>query len=80
MAKVEKIVAYFEAPGLENAEDVIRAVGKRVEEGDIKTVIVASTSGATGLKFAKALKGIAEAIAVSHETMDSENKREIVRP
>lgn len=78
MAKVEKIITYFETPGSENTEDVIRAVGKRVKEGDVKTVIVASTSGATGLKFAKALKGIAEVITVSHETMDSENKREIV--
>ncbi len=79
MAKIEKIVAYFETHGIENTEDVIQAVGKRVKEGDIKTVIVASTSGATGLKFAKALKGIAEVIAISHENMDSENKREIVR-
>ena len=32
MAKVEKIVAYFEAPSLENTEDVIRAVGKRLRK------------------------------------------------
>jgi len=79
MVKVEKKVTYFRDYGLENTEDVIQAVVKRVKEGDIKTVVVASTSGATGVKFAKALEGVAEVIAVSHETMNTENKREIVR-
>jgi len=79
MEKVEKMVTYFKEPGPENTEGVIRAVVERVKEGDIKTVIVASTSGATGVRFVRAFKGIAEVIAVSYEAMDSENKREIVR-
>jgi len=79
MEKVEKTVTYFKEPGPENTENVIQAVIERVKEGDIKTVIVASTSGATGVRFARAFKGTAEVIAVSYEAMDSENKREIVR-
>ena len=79
MEKFEKMVTYFNEPGLKNTEDVIQAVLERVKEGDIKTVIVASTSGATGVRFARAFKGIAEVIAVSYEAMNSENKWEIVR-
>lgn len=79
MAKIERVVTYFRDHGPENTEDVIQAVIRRVKEGDLKTVIVASTSGATGVRFAEALKGIAEVIAVSYEAMNPKNKREIVR-
>lgn len=79
MVKFEKVSTYFKEPGPENTDEVIKAVAKRLEEGDINTVIVASTSGRTGLKFAEALKGKAKVIVVSHEMMGEEFKEKIVK-
>lgn len=71
------VVKYFAEPGPENTDEVIDAVVKRVEMGGISKVVVASTSGRTGVKFAKALRNKAQVIAVSHEKMDPELKEEI---
>lgn len=79
MVKLEKASIYFTEPGPENTDEVIKAVAKRVEEGDIKTVVVASTSGRTGLKFAEALKNKAKVIAVSYEKMEPELKEKIAK-
>lgn len=66
MAKVVKReVYYFEEPGKQNTEHVLEAVAKRVAEGGISKVVVASTSGETALAFARALPGKAEIICVS---------------
>lgn len=75
---VKRLVVYFEEPGPQNTGDVIEAVARRVEEGGIDTVVVASTSGRTGVKFAEALKGKAKVVAVSHEMMEPQLKRRIV--
>jgi len=42
-------------------------------------VVVASTSGRTGLKFAETLKGKAKLIAISHEEMEPKLKEDIIR-
>lgn len=52
---VKKSITYFEKPGAENTDEVINLVHERLKEGDIKSIVVASTSGNTGLKFAKHL-------------------------
>ncbi|NJD54257.1 MAG: hypothetical protein FIB07_15510 [Candidatus Methanoperedens sp.] len=52
---VKKSITYFEKAGAENTDEVINLVQDRLKEGDIKSVVVASTSGRTGLKFAKRL-------------------------
>jgi len=77
MEKVERTTVYFRKTGESNTEHVIRAVRSRLEEGDLKAVIVASTSGATGLKFAESLKGKAQILAVSHEKMEPSLKKKI---
>lgn len=51
-----RIVHFFETPGKKNTPKVIEAVAKRAKEGDIKAVVVASTSGRTAIKVAEALK------------------------
>jgi hypothetical protein len=79
LAKIEKTAVYFVEPGPENTDDVVKAVIKRVEQGDIKTVIVASTSGGTGVRFADALKGKANVIAVSHQKMNPKLKEEVAK-
>ena len=77
MVKVEKTSVYFVKPGTENTDEVIKAVAERLKEGDVKTVVVASTSGQTGVKFAEALKDKAKVIAVSHENMNPKLKEKI---
>ena len=50
---IKKEIAYFERSGIENTDYVIEIVHQRLQQGDIKSAVVASSSGATGLKFAK---------------------------
>lgn len=78
MSLVKEII-YFKEPGPENTNAVLDRVLRRVKEGDIKTVVVASTSGETGVKFAKALKGLCGLVVVSHEEMNREFKEEILK-
>ncbi len=53
-----KEIFYFDTPGAKNTDLVIEAAKKRLQELDIKHVVVASTSGATALKVWEALKDI----------------------
>jgi hypothetical protein len=48
---------YFGEAGKQNTDAVARAVLERLEEGDIQTVVMASTTGYTALRFADALQG-----------------------
>lgn len=62
---VKKTITYFEKSGVENTDEVLNFVLERLREGDIKNVVVASTSGATGVKFAKALGKKTNLVVVS---------------
>lgn len=75
----KSIMTYFAEPGSGNTDKLIEAVRERVKEGDVNTVVVTSTSGLTGAKFARALKGKAQVIAISYGTMDSKYKEEITK-
>ncbi len=64
---MERKVLYFDAPGKENTQSCLDIVKYEVEENDYKNVIVASTTGKTGLMFAEALKGTgANVVVVTH--------------
>lgn len=66
MGKMSKRqVYYFDEPGEENTPWVIEAVSQRLEDGEVKKVIVASTSGETAVEFAHSLKARAELTCVS---------------
>jgi hypothetical protein len=52
----KRLVNFFENPGEENTDVVFEAVAKRIEEGDIETVVVASISGKTAIKLAEYMK------------------------
>ncbi len=65
MKGLSKSVVYFNNPGIENTEDVIEIVYNRLKEGDIKNVVVASSSGETGLKFAKRMAKETNLVVVS---------------
>jgi len=52
----EKKIIYFERPGSENTTACLEVVKNALKENEYKHVVVASTTGATGLLFSKALK------------------------
>lgn len=54
-----------------NTEKVLETVKTRIEEDNVKPVVVASTSGETGVTFLKKLKLIADFIVVSHKEKES---------
>jgi len=56
---------YFENPGGENTEEVLRIAKQRAEELGIKTILVASTRGDTAVRAVDALKGL-RVIVVTH--------------
>ncbi len=62
---MELKTTYFENPGRENTEEVLRIVKQRAEELGIKTIVVASTVGDTAVKATEVLSGF-KIIAVSH--------------
>ncbi len=64
---MELKTTYFENPGKENTEEVLRIVKQRAEELGIKTIVLASTGGATAVKATEVLGGF-KIIAVSHLT------------
>lgn len=76
---MDKVSVYFAEPGPENTDEVLKAVARRVGEGDIKTVVVASTSGRTGVKFVDAFKGKAEVTTISHMKMNPELKEGTIK-
>lgn len=53
---MEKSITYFDKPGKENTDTVIEIVRNRVRALDIKEVVVASTTGKTGVAIAEALQ------------------------
>lgn len=62
---VEKRTVYFERSGAENTDQVIDVVYRRLQEGDIKSVVVASSKGKTGLKFAQKMAKDTNLVVVS---------------
>ncbi len=57
MADITRSCIYFAHPGRKNSGQVVEAVLRRLEEGDLKAVVVASTTGYTAGLFADALAG-----------------------
>jgi len=81
---VEKRITYFEVPGSQNTDTVLQLAKKRAEELGIRDIVVASTSGETGLRAAQVFQGLkSNLIAVTFSgafaeegTVLSEEKRE----
>lgn len=57
MSLVEKKTVYFEKPGKQNTETLLKHVKEYAEKEKIEDIVVASTTGETGAKAAKILKG-----------------------
>ena len=72
MKGASRSIFYFDRPGVENTEDIVEVVHNRLNEGDIKSVVVASSSGKTGLKFARKMAGETNLVIVSSHVGFSE--------
>ena len=57
MANVVYDTVYFENPGPENTDETLRLAKARAETLGIKSIIVASTTGSTGVKASEVFKG-----------------------
>ncbi|MBM3291743.1 hypothetical protein FJY84_03600 [Candidatus Bathyarchaeota archaeon] len=65
---VQKSITYFEEGGPENTDETISVSIKALNELNIKKIVVASTSGDSGVKVAEALKGSdVKVIVVGHQ-------------
>ncbi len=68
---------YFENPGPENTDETLKVVTEWADRLDIKTVLVASASGQTGIAALQQLKNHT-VIIVTHATgFKSENQQEL---
>lgn len=79
-------VAYFDVPGPDNTDDILRLTKERAVELNIKDVVVASTSGETGVRASEVFRGF-NLVVVSHCTgwaepgtqqMEEGNRKKIV--
>ncbi|MFC1920934.1 pyruvate kinase alpha/beta domain-containing protein [Chloroflexota bacterium] len=64
---MELSTVYFDKPGAENTDEVLRIAKKRADELGIKTVVVATTAGNTAAKAVDVFEGM-KVIVVSHYT------------
>ena len=62
---MEKIIHYFENPGIENTDKVIELVKTRKKELGIDYIVIASASGSSGVKLAKEIDD-AHIVNVTH--------------
>jgi hypothetical protein len=65
--KKEEII-YIEKAGPQNTPVVVNAVESYVARSNLNRVVVASTTGSTAIKFAKALENKAKLTVVTHHT------------
>ena len=64
---MEGKIVYFDKPGAENTEKVLRIAKLGAEELGIKSVVVASTIGNTAVRAVEVFKGM-RVVVVSHST------------
>ncbi len=65
--EVQVTAAYFEKPGRENTPRTLELAKRRAEELGIKTILVASTCGETGVKACEVFRGY-NVVVVTHST------------
>ena len=82
---MEGKIVYFEKPGVENTEEVLRIAKQRAEELGIKTIVVATTIGDTAVRAVEVFEGM-KVVAVTHYTgirepnyqeLTEENRRKV---
>jgi hypothetical protein len=67
MTFIQKKICYFEKPGAVNTRDAARFAIERAKELNLKTIVVASTSGSTAQVFFDTMKGTGlDLVVVTH--------------
>jgi hypothetical protein len=64
---MEGKIVYFDKPGIDNTEEVLRIAKLRAEELGIKSIVVATTVGGTAVRAVEVFEGL-RVIAVTHVT------------
>lgn len=64
-------ITYFQRAG-DHTEQVVEVLKRRLAKGDVRTVVVATDSGATALRVATAVGGMARVLAIAHTTLGAE--------
>ena len=86
MKPVERKTVYFETPGKQNTESVLELVKNYAQAEGVRNIVVASTTGETGVKASKAFRGF-NVVVVSHHVgfqetgvweLKEENRRKIL--
>lgn len=62
----EKKIIYFEKPGRDNTQRCLELVEEAIKDSGYKHLVVASTTGDTGLSFSGALKDSINLVVVTH--------------
>jgi hypothetical protein len=84
---VERKTVYFEKPGKENTEALLRIVKKYAESTGVRDIVVASTLGDTGVVASKSFKGY-NLVVITHFTgfsepgaqeLKEENRKQILK-
>ena len=66
MSCFERKVTYFKSAGKVNTDTLLEVVREYVEKEGIEDIVVASTTGETGAKAAKILKGCNVVVVTHH--------------
>lgn len=66
MSLVKRKVVYFETPGSHNTQSVLELAKDYAEAEGISYIVVASTTGQTGVKAAQILKGFNVIVVTTH--------------
>ncbi|MFP3985330.1 MAG: hypothetical protein ACLFU9_05115, partial [Candidatus Bathyarchaeia archaeon] len=77
MSYAERRTIYFEVPGKQNTETLLKTVKKYVKEAGIRDIVVASTTGETGVKASKLLKGLNLVVVTHHFGFSKTGKQEL---
>jgi len=67
LSETQVVATYFEKPGKENTERTLDLAKKRAEELGIRTILVASTRGETGVRACEVFQGH-DVVVVTHST------------
>jgi len=86
MRSVERKTLYFQVPGEQNTESVLELVKGYAQVEGIRDIVVASTTGETGVKASRVFKGF-NVVVVSHHVgfqepgvweMEEDNRKKIL--
>jgi len=74
---MEGKIVYFEKPGRDNTEETLRIAKQRADELGIKTIVVASTVGDTGIRATEVFKGMKVVVVTHHAGMRDPDTQEL---